>query len=66
MNEDIITETFPELSKRHDAQAGTSDEYANPQAARVHFARVMWLHGHRPGGNRTWLKPGFAAVMEPN
>jgi len=65
MTEDIVTETFPELSKRHDGQAGTR-EYSNPQAARVHFARVMRTHGYRPGGNHAWLKPGFAAVMEPN
>jgi hypothetical protein len=65
MSEDIITETFPELSKHHDSQAGTR-EYSSPQAARVYFARIMWLHGYRPGGNHTWLKAGFAAVMEPN
>ena len=65
MIEDIITEVFPELGKPHDAQAGTR-EYSNPQAARVHFAHVMRAHGYRPGGNHTWMKAGFAVVMEPN
>ena len=65
MNEDIITEAFPELQKHHDGQSGTY-EYSNPQAARVHFAQVMQAHGYRPGGNHMWQKSGFAAVMEPN
>ena len=52
MSEDIITETFPELSKHHDSQAGTR-EYSSPQAARVYFTRVMRAHGYRPGGNHT-------------
>jgi len=67
MSEDIITsDFFDELHRRCDHQAGVINEYANPQAARVHFARVMRTHGYRPGGNHAWLKPGFAAVMEPN
>lgn len=63
--EDVITESFPELERHHDHQAGTH-EYSNPQAARVHWAQVMRMHGYKPGGNCTWLKIGFAAVMEPN
>ena len=67
MSEDIvISDFFDELHKRSDHQAGVVREYANPQAARVHFRRVMWLHGYRPGGNHTWTKAGFAIVMEPN
>lgn len=65
MSADITTETFPELERHHDNQADTR-EYSNPQAAHVHFAQVMRARGYSPGGNHTWLKDGFAVIMEPN
>ena len=67
MSEDIVTGDFlDELGKRCDNQAGVVDEYANPQAARVHFRRAMQARGYRRGGNHTWTKPRLAVVMEPN
>ena len=66
MSEDIVTGGFlDELHKRCDNH-GVVNEYSNLQAARVHFRRVMQARGYRPGGNHTWMKLGFAVVMEPN
>lgn len=65
MTEDIVTEDFPELRKGYTYQEGVLNEYANPQAARVHFTQVMRARGYTAGGNHTWVKPDFAVVMEP-
>ena len=63
MYEMIVTENFIELEKWHRGSA--VGEFSSRQQARVTFTHVMQAHGYRLDANRTWLKPGFAAVMEP-
>jgi len=62
---DILTEDFPELWKRYDAQIGVVREFTSSRNAHVEFGRVMRARGYVPGPNHVWIKPGFAAVMEP-
>lgn len=61
----IVTESFPALEKRYDLGVGTVGEFSSRQEARVAFTHVMQARGYRLDANRTWLKAGFAAMMEP-
>ena len=61
----IITEGFPELQRHYDIMSGVYDEYASSSAAGTHFAQVMKKDGYKRSRNHVWLKPDFAAVIEP-
>lgn len=65
MYEEVVVEDFPEMEKRFDYAAGVIGEFSSGQAARVAFTHAMQAHGYRLDANRTWIKPRFAAVMEP-
>ena len=64
-SQEIVTETFPGLGRRYDLGAGVMGEFSSLQQARVAFTYTMQTHGYQLDMNRTWLKPGFAAVMAP-
>ena len=61
----IITAEFWALQKRCDQQLGVVGEASNPRENRVTFRRAMQSAGYVRGTGHTWLKPGFAAVVEP-
>ncbi len=61
----IVTVEFWSLQKQCDHQLGVLGGGSNLREARVTFRRVMRAYGYVRGANRTWLKAGFAAVMEP-
>ncbi len=64
MNEDIVTEWFPELCRRYYIKAGVN-EYGGRETARTEFARAMRKHGYTLGKGSAWIKPGYAAVLTP-
>lgn len=61
----ILTRDFPELSKLYDMARGTYIEFTNLREARVAFSQAMHIRGYRLDANRTWLKAGCAAVIQP-
>jgi len=64
-SKDILIEDFPELQRRYDTQTGVVREFTSPRDAHIAFARAMRARGYALGSNHVWIKPGFAAVMEP-
>jgi len=60
----LPTERFPEIQVECD-NLGVKEKFGNLGQARITFTQALRKRGYHPIGNRTWVKPGFAAVIAP-